>query len=500
MLMMLVALVAAPAGAGDKKKDEKKAAPAVKAGGAPELMKEAEARAAAGDATGAIELLKRAAAESGSAEPSLQLGRLLERQLELDLAIDAYQAAAARGGGGLKGEALGRMALLQDLRGMPTEAAQSAQGALAADPEGAWPAIALSRLRAREGKGDEALALARKATSAGAGPAAAALASAQDALGDLAAAENAWKEALAQDPASITAAIGLARTLRRAGRAAEALPLLQKVMDTAPGAVDAYRESALAKLALGRADDALGDASTYAVMAEKDPEALALALQVRSAKALEAVRRGQIDLAIQDLTALRDQNPASASVRVDLGKALIAKRQADAALAELARATEIDPRLAEAHYQLGYVRHVLKGDAAAAVAAYGAAVELDPANAGYRTNLGAALVGAKQFDRALQELNQVTALPGYDRAEAWIYIGQAQVGAKKYRDAIPALEKAISIAPDSDQAYALLGWAYFGLKDAAKFKAAAGKARALGHKEPTLLQYLTRVEGGEPIK
>jgi len=29
---------------------------------------------------------------------------------------------------------------------------------------------------------------------------------------------------------------------------------------------------------------------------------------------------------------------------------------------------------------------------------------------------------------------------------------------------------------------------------------ALAKARALGHKEATLLQYLTRIEGGEPIK
>ena len=49
-------------------------------------------------------------------------------------------------------------------------------------------------------------------------------------------------------------------------------------------------------------------------------------------------------------------------------------------------------------------------------------------------------------------------------------------------------------------AYAFLGWAYFGLKDADNFKKAAGKARSLGHKEPTLLQYLTRIEAGEPIK
>ena len=46
---------------------------------------------------------------------------------------------------------------------------------------------------------------------------------------------------------------------------------------------------------------------------------------------------------------------------------------------------------------------------------------------------------------------------------------------------------------------AFLAWSHFGLKDAAGFKLHGGKARALGHKEATLLQYLTRIEGGEVI-
>jgi hypothetical protein len=47
---------------------------------------------------------------------------------------------------------------------------------------------------------------------------------------------------------------------------------------------------------------------------------------------------------------------------------------------------------------------------------------------------------------------------------------------------------------------AYLAWSHFGLKDAAAFKLHGGKARSLGHKEATLLQYLTRIEGGEAIK
>ena len=106
---------------------------------------------------------------------------------------------------------------------------------------------------------------------------------------------------------------------------------------------------------------------------------------------------------------------------------------------------------------------------------------------------------AKQFDRAATEAGKVTqAAP--KRADAWIYLGAAQLGAKRFKDAIAALDKGAALAPTNAQAEAYLAWAYFGLKDATSFKLHAGKAKALGHKEPTLLDYLARVEKGEPIK
>jgi len=126
-------------------------------------------------------------------------------------------------------------------------------------------------------------------------------------------------------------------------------------------------------------------------------------------------------------------------------------------------------------------------------------VAAEPGNVLYRTNLGAALTATGQHDRAVAELQKVTtAAP--DRAEAWIYLGQAHLGAKRYKDALAPLEKATQLAPQSDAAWAYLGWTYFGLKDADNFKKAAGKAKSLGYKEPTLLQYLQRIEAGEPIK
>ena len=481
----------------DKDKKDKKAAAAP---AAVDPLADADAKIAAGDLDGAAEALSRAAAAPGATgEPSLRLGRVREQQAQFDVAIDAYKAAADKLTGAPKGEALGRMAVLQQLRGM-AEAGATAQAAAAADPEGVWPTIALSRLRAKEGQGDEAKTLALKAAASGGGAAQSALGAAEEARADLAAAEAAYRKALESPDQKIIATIGLARVLRKTGRAAEAEPMLRQVLAEAPGAVDAYKESARVKLALNRATEAMEDAATAAVLAEGDAEAQQLVQEATVAKALEQAARGNVDVAIQDLTKLRDEKPDSAVVRVGLARALVMKRQADAALTELRKAVELDPSSAEAQAQLGLVLHALKGDAKGALAPLEKAVAADPANAEYRTQLGAVLVDLKQADRAVAELTKVTESPGYARPDGFIYLGAAQLGAKKYAAAVPPLEKAIALAPQSAQAEAYLAWSYFGLKDSKAFVAHAGKAKALGHKEPTLLDYLARVEKGEPIK
>jgi tetratricopeptide (TPR) repeat protein len=143
---------------------------------------------------------------------------------------------------------------------------------------------------------------------------------------------------------------------------------------------------------------------------------------------------------------------------------------------------------------------VLRQNPAASVPSYEQAVKLQPADVLYRVQFGSALLEAKDYPRAIDELQRATATPGYNRPEGFIYQGAALLGAKRYKEAIPPLEKAIGLVPTSSQAEAYLAWCYFGLKDSEKFKLHGGAARKLGHTEPTLLAYLARIEKGEPIK
>jgi Flp pilus assembly protein TadD len=197
---------------------------------------------------------------------------------------------------------------------------------------------------------------------------------------------------------------------------------------------------------------------------------------------------------------LRDANPESAAVRLALAKAQLARRDVPGAIAELQKAAQLEPKNAEAQFQLGNTLLRLKGDAASAVAPLQQAAALEPGNTQYQAALGASLVGAQQAGPAIDVLTKLTALPDYKKPEGFVSLGQAYVQAKRYKDAVPVLEKATTIAPDNAEAWATMGWAYFGLKDAAKFKESAGKARTLGYKETTLLDYLKKIEGGMTIK
>jgi tetratricopeptide (TPR) repeat protein len=431
---------------------------------------------------------------------ALRLGQVRESRGELDLAVDAYKSAADRLTGAGRGEALARLAVVQDTRGM-ADAATNAEAALAADPEGVWPTIAMAYRRVHEGKADEAVALAQKALAAGGGaPATGALAHAQEAKGDMAAAEASYRQAIAAEPAALGPIVGLATVLRKTGRAAEAEPMLKKVIDASPGAVEAYKEMAHVKIALGRSQEALSDANLAAAMAENDPEAKELVTEVKVARSLQDLGAGQTDLAVQDLTQLRDQNPESAVVRLGLGRAQIARRDTAAALAELQKAVELDPKNAEAQYQLGYVQHVMKQNAAAAVGPYEKAAALEPGNALFRTSLGSALADAGQADRAVEELSKVTGSEGYAGWQAWYYLGAAQLKASRFKEAAAALEKSLAVKPDNAQAEAFLAWSYFGLKDADNFKVHGAKARTLGYKDAQLFDRLAKVEAGQAIK
>ena len=161
--LLLLLLPAVPAASDDKKKDDKKGKEAAQAV-VVDPVKDAEAKLAAGDVDGAIKALERCAGDErrrrAEARPAAREPRRARRRgRRLQGRVGDTQRPA-------KGEALGRMAVAQDDRGMARRA-RPPRRPIAADPEGVWPTIAMARRRSNEGKPDEAIALAQKAVGAG---------------------------------------------------------------------------------------------------------------------------------------------------------------------------------------------------------------------------------------------------------------------------------------------------------------------------------------------
>ena len=96
--------------------------------------------------------------------------------------------------------------------------------------------------------------------------------------------------------------------------------------------------------------------------------------------------------------------------------ALNAKNQLDEAIAEFRKAIELDPKLANAHTNLGTTLHA-KNQLDEAIAEYKKAIELDPKFAMAHNNLATALQAKNQLDEAIAEYRQVIDLQP-DLAEA----------------------------------------------------------------------------------
>ena len=511
---LAVGLIVVPAAlsAADKKGKDKGApvAPVITLSPGEDAVKKAQEKIAAKQYELAKQMLETATAVEGmTGEPFLLLGQLLEPTNDWERGAAAYKTASEKLSGPSKGEALGRLSILQDVNGM-SEAAGNADAAIAADPEGIWPTIALARQRAHQKRADEALALAQKALATGgaAAPAAQiAIGLAQEGKGDLSAAEAAFRTALAAEPGSISATLGLARTLRLTNRMAEAAPILKALQERTPWLAEVYRENVRIKLALGQYVEALEDASTASYLPGVDETAAGqLVDEVKIARAFDDVRNGRANLAIDDLKQLREEKPRSVEVRIGLAKAYMENREADAALAELNKAIEMAPNAAEAYFQVGVIQHEVKKNPTAALTAYQKAVALAPQSVPYRVRLGNLLAAQGQAAQAVEELTKVVQGPGANDAEAWTYLGGAYLAAARYDDVITALTKALSLIPENDATRqhrglvcAYMTWAYLNKKDKENVLKYGRMARELGYTETSLMQRVDDVAAGKPF-
>ena len=361
-------------------------------------MAEAEAKIAAGDNDGAAELLRKRPRRPPPPASVASPGPGARQALEFDtgrrrLQGRRRQADRRRQGRGPRPHGRRRSGCAAWPRRRPPPRPPRPP-----TPKGAWPRHRHGAHPARgEGKGDEALALAQKAAAAGGGAAASvALGLAQEARGDLAAAEAAYRAAARRSPSRRwQRPWGWRACCARPGRAAEAEPLLKAALDAAPGDVNAYKESARVKIALGRGAEAMGDAATAAALAENDPEAKQLVHEIDGGEGprLPAHEPARPRDPGPDQDPRREPRPGGGA----RGPGQRLRRQAPGrsrGRRSCARRSSSTPPTPTRSSSSARCYHLMKRDAAGAVPAYEKALAAAPGNLDYRTPLGAALLEA----------------------------------------------------------------------------------------------------------
>lgn len=137
---------------------------------------------------------------------------------------------------------------------------------------------------------------------------------------------------------------------------------------------------------------------------------------------------------------------AAVDQRIAAGQAHEDRGEAAAALACYQQALELDPNSAKAHLNAGNAQRAL-GNSGLALQSYRRAAELNPAGAGARFNLGTVLMAERQFGEAAVAYRAALALRP-DWAEAWVGLGCALEESGDASGAARAYAKALELMPE----------------------------------------------------
>ncbi|MGH9579716.1 MAG: tetratricopeptide repeat protein, partial [Terriglobales bacterium] len=136
---------------------------------------------------------------------------------------------------------------------------------------------------------------------------------------------------------------------------------------------------------------------------------------------------------------------------VESGDRYFAGRQYREAVIQYSNALQVDPRDAPAHYKLAQ-SHLRLGSAVAAFNELMRTVDLDPQNWKAQVDLGNLLLGAHQYDQAL-ERGQLVLKGDASNVEAQILVANTYFGMGYEDRAMAAMKKALEMAPNRAETY-----------------------------------------------
>ena len=221
-------------------------------------------------------------------------------------------------------------------------------------------------------------------------------------------------------------------------------------------------------------------------------------------RGLAEYRTGKQADAERSFNAAVKADPKNSASLFYLGRLSYERNQTDAAIAALNRATLADPRFSEAWTLLTYA-YLRRAAATANVPAkadadYLSAVRASDALLRLRQNdeaaaalSGQALIGAKQFARAVTVLERAGANPNAQGTTIYM-LGVAYSRAKNFPKAIATFERAAAKTADDPNIYRELGYAYEVSKQYGKALAAYRKGAELLPDDEDFRQSVERVQ------
>jgi superkiller protein 3 len=166
--------------------------------------------------------------------------------------------------------------------------------------------------------------------------------------------------------------------------------------------------------------------------------------------------RGRIDEAIAQYQKAIAIDPRYAEARFNLALALYARERVDEAIAQLQQAVEIQPDFAEAQGGLGAAL-VRRGRLDEAIAHYRKALEIDPDSAIAHANLGNVFLNQGRPDKALEHFRKIVELSP-ESAGARNNLGVALAALGRFDHALAQFRKALQLQPDCVEARKNLAW------------------------------------------
>ncbi|MBJ3775913.1 tetratricopeptide repeat-containing sulfotransferase family protein [Acuticoccus mangrovi] len=183
----------------------------------------------------------------------------------------------------------------------------------------------------------------------------------------------------------------------------------------------------------------------------------AKAKRVRAAVARldRLVKTGRHQVLLAEAPSLLRDHPDAAQLPFLVGLAQLGLGQPEAAVAAFRAAIRIQPTFPEAHNNLANALRAA-GEVEAALAAYGEAIAIHPEFAEAYNNLGAALSGLGRYGEAVAALGKAVRLrPAYPSALNNLGVALGEYG--RYGEAISCLERAVALQPDFAEAHNNLG-------------------------------------------